>query len=186
MEIINTESPLQVYNDLVKQDERLNEFNLPITRSFSFDNSISGTDFIYPGSSFGVDHPMFVWPPEDGFRSVSRPGFYKIISEVSEQEDTIFTNGDKYKSYSARVLFCKNIGDQQYFEFYANIGPLVNAHAVIFDLSPTRKQKVLKFPNSNSYMRKLPFLQEMFGKTFYVSKQQRIGQGNKQTFWFKL
>jgi len=186
MEIIKIESASQVFNDLAKQDERLNAFNLMQTRAFVFNDDVPVNDFITPNLSIGTDHPMFIWPPEDGFRSLARRGFYKIVSSVVEQEDVIFTKGNKYKSYWAEVIFCKKIKDEQYFRFTANIGPLVNSYAVIFDLSPTRERKVLKFPDSHYISNKMLFLQQMIGNPFYMSLQQRIEESSKQTFWFKL
>lgn len=88
------------------------------------------------------------------------------------------------------VQYSPSIDAKEYYQFLANIGPLVNSVSVIFDVSPGRKGKVLKFSNQRaSFRNKDEFLKGLVNKVFYVSLQQRMDESLdsiKQTFWFKL
>ena len=185
-EIIKTVNPLQVFQDLMTQDEHLQSSNLVKTRIFSFSSEIK-VDDLSDATNIDINHPLFIWPPEDGFRSVARRGFYKIVSPIIQREDLIFSTGQKFQSYTAQVLFSKSTDSDIYYQYAANLGPLVNGSAIIFDLSAERKSKVLAFPNLK-YLEvdKLIFLNNLLNKPFYVSLQQRINGSYKQTFWFRL
>lgn len=80
--IIKTHTSLQVFIDLVNIDKNLSSDNLDAVRRFLFDANIPIIDPLTILSSVSVHHPMFVWPPEDGFLSVARRGFYKIVSDI--------------------------------------------------------------------------------------------------------
>lgn len=185
-EIIKTLNPSQVFQALLSRDENLQPSNLTKTRTFSFNSEVEIND-LSDATNVTVKHPMFIWPPDDGFRSVARRGYYRIVSPITEREDVNFVTGHKFQSYSAQVLFSKNLDSIVYYKFTANVGPLVNGSAVIFDLSPERQSKVLAFPDLKRLnTNKLIFLNNLTNKPFYVSLQQRINNSYKQTFWFRL
>jgi len=186
-ENIEVKSSIQVFNNLIEKDQNLNSSNLQQLRDFIFKPDTPIVDAIDILASLTSDHPMFMWPPEDGFQSVARRGFYKIISEIKEQEEFLFTIGGKYTSYKAIVIYSPNTEHKEYYRFVANIGPLINSLSVIFDLSPNRRNKVLKLADiKKDYYNKSVFLNELINKVFYVSLQQTTEKSFKQTFWFKL
>jgi cobalamin biosynthesis Co2+ chelatase CbiK len=188
MENIQVDTPLQVFNALVAQDENLSSSALTLKRKFTFDTTKIPFENVYDDlKKIDITHPMMEIKLDDGFESLSRRGFYQIVSEIEIKSDIIFTSGQKYTAYKAYVLYADSINADKYYGFNANIGPLVNANAVIFDLSPNRLKKVLKFGNrDNQPINKRNFFENLRNKPFYVSLQQRTEDDHKQTFWFKL
>jgi hypothetical protein len=188
MEYITVDTPLQVFNALSSQDDNLTNLRIQATRSFVFDSAKFPSEDIYDNlSKIEIAHPMINFKLEDGFDSLSRRGFYQIVSQIEATTDVIFTTGQKYTAYRAYVLYADDVNTDRYFQFNANIGPLVNADAIIFDLSPTRSKKVLKFPTQEyNRINKRNFLESLINKPFYISLQQRAANDHKQTFWFKL
>lgn len=174
MENIKVETISQVAKDLVAQDDNLNPINLPITRNFKFDYKTIPVFSAYEVmKNFDVKHPMLRdWDMFSGFNSVSRRGFYKIVSEILVAEDVIHTTGHKYTSYRAGVIYSDTLKPEKLYHFTGNIGPLVNSYAVIFDLSPNRVNKIIQFPSTDTMVpQRLPFLKSLLHKTFYVSRQ---------------
>jgi hypothetical protein len=187
METLFTKTPSQTFNELVLKDENLNSINLPLTRSFIFKPEIPFDNFLSDLSILTSEHPMFVWNYEDGLRSLVRRGFYKIVSDIEEKAETDFITGGPYLGYWAYVIYAQNKDSDKYYLFYANIGPLYNKQSVIFNLSPTRESKIIKFPDrpNQLHTNRLAFFNYLKQKTFYVSLQQRLGN-SKQTFSFLL
>lgn len=184
-DLIEVNNPAQVFQDLLKQDENLQKEQLEVVKKFEFLDSIPIVDPTKNLADIGIEHPMFVWPPQNGFRSLSRKGFYKIVSPITVQSEKSQPN---YVSFWAKVLFCNSSNPECYYEYTANVGPLVNSYAVIYNLSPTRTKKLIKFPNRENYSNfmKEKVLIKLIGKAFYVSYQQIVEDRYKQTFWFRL
>jgi hypothetical protein len=145
-------------------------------------------DLLAPGV---IDMGGIEWDIEfpNGIRSLTRRGFYKIIDTPFERSITNL-QGDTIPTWSATVLYCPTKDSSQCFRFIANVGPLLNAHAIGFNFTDYGNKLIPGV--TGLHVSKELYFQHMVERVFYVTQQVGLDNTNstyykpKQTVWFKF